>query len=53
MRRWIVAALERLCSLADAAGLDTRCRLADLSARLDERWGTGVWTEPDGVDHAR
>jgi hypothetical protein len=26
-----------------------RCRLARLSRRLDERWGTGVW--PDGVRH--
>jgi hypothetical protein len=26
-----------------------RCRLARLSARLDERWGTGLW--PDGVRH--
>jgi len=27
-----------------------RCRLARLSARLDERWGTGIW--PEGVRHA-
>jgi len=26
-----------------------RCRLARLSQRLDDRWGTGVW--PDGVTH--
>jgi hypothetical protein len=26
-----------------------RCRLAALSRRLDERWGTGVW--PAGVRH--
>lgn len=26
-------------------GLGWHCPLADLSARLDERWNTGVWKE--------
>ncbi|HSL66298.1 MAG TPA: hypothetical protein VK874_16715, partial [Gaiellaceae bacterium] len=59
MRRPLVRALAGACGALDAVthrplalrlvpGV-RRCRLASLSRRLDERWGTGVW--PDGVAH--
>jgi hypothetical protein len=40
-RRFVVTALERLCTLTGHRLF--ACRLADLSARLDERWDTRVW----------
>jgi hypothetical protein len=60
VRRALVRALAGTCRAIDAVthrpvalrlvrGV-RRCRLASLSKRLDERWGTGVW--PDGVRHA-
>jgi len=59
VRRLLVRALARACRALDAVthrpfalrlvpGV-RRCRLAALSRRLDERWGTRVW--PDGVGH--
>jgi len=47
MRRLIVTALLRACELQDLLRLDYLTgshRLADWSARLDERWHTNVWT---------
>ena len=60
MRRAVVRSLAGACSALDAVthrptalrlipGV-RRCRLARLSARLDEGWRTGLW--PDGVRHA-
>jgi hypothetical protein len=59
VRRALVRSLAGLCRALDAVthrpvavklvpGV-RRCRLARLSRRLDERWGTGVW--PGGVGH--
>lgn len=59
VRRAIVVALETACEQVDrlwdwpppvrwlAAMLGCPSGLAVWSARLDERWQTGVWTEPD------
>lgn len=47
LRRLIVRLLLWGCELQDWLKLDyliQRHTLADLSADLDERWGTGVWT---------
>lgn len=59
MRAGAVGALAVACRALDAvthrrAALRLvpgvrRCRLARLSQRLDERWGTGVW--PEGAGH--
>jgi hypothetical protein len=59
MRQAVVRSLAGLCRALDAATHRPaalkllpgarRCRLARLSVRLDERWGTGVW--PEGVRH--
>ena len=46
--RALDAATHRPLSLRLVPGV-RRCRLAALSRRLDERWGTGVW--PSGVRH--
>ena len=45
MRTWIVIALEQLCGVLDRVPGQWGCRwgLAELSTRLDDRWGTGVW----------
>lgn len=46
-KRLIVLLLLKLCELHDRLRLDyitLSHRLADLSADLDERWNTGVWT---------
>ena len=58
MRRLLVRALASACRALDAATHrplalrlvpgTRRCRLARLSLRLDERWGTGVWPEAAG-----
>lgn len=57
MRRAVVAGLARACRAVDALAYRPfavmlrprwRCGLARLSARLDERWGTGVWPERAG-----
>lgn len=49
MKRFVVVALEWGCDKLDRAPwlpwpLSRRtCGMADLSARLDQRWGTGQW----------
>lgn len=46
VRRFIVSALERADDVVLHGWRFDRffgCRPADLSARLDERWGTNVW----------
>jgi hypothetical protein len=51
MRRLIVQTLLWGCNLHDLLRLDylaERHTLADWSARLDERWHTGVWETPQG-----
>lgn len=58
IKRLIVAGLERACDLTHPIthhrpwlwlphpkGIAWHCPLADLSARLDERWGTRQWGE--------
>jgi len=42
VKRFVVVALERMCTWFCWLP-PHRCRLAALSARLDEVWGTGVW----------
>jgi hypothetical protein len=59
MRRAVVRLLAGACRALDAVTHRPvalrlipgarRCRLARLSARVDERWATGVW--PDGTRH--
>lgn len=69
MKRFIVASLEKLCFLCDSSfwlrhflgcGSSNKfLRFADLSVKLDDRWGgTGEWDKktypewnrPDGLD---
>jgi hypothetical protein len=52
MRRLIVQILLRACETQDLLRLDYLThshRLADWSARLDERWDTGIWKESPGA----
>lgn len=51
-KKFIVVGLEKSCNFIDyriiphlPEGLQAHwyCHLAELSARLDERWKTGVW----------
>jgi hypothetical protein len=52
MKKLIVVALEKLCTFIDTRIVEYLperiqvhwyCKLAELSARLDEKWKTGVW----------
>lgn len=58
-RRALIAAMEYVCGLVDRLpdwtwhipglhrlGCGSRNGLALRASRLDERWGTGVWTAP-------
>lgn len=46
MKRWIVEALETACEKTHwLSGIYGGCKLAELSDRLDQRWGTNVWKE--------
>jgi len=44
VKAWIVDHLETWCGYLDHFhGLGCRIGLANLSDRLDQHWGTGVW----------
>lgn len=52
MKRLLVVFLEKLCTFIDATVISNLsekiqmhwyCQLAELSARLDEKWKTGEW----------
>ena len=64
IKSFIVRATERSCDMTHwvthhrpwlwlprlPGGLCVHCPLADLSDRLDERWGTGRWAPAEDID---